>query len=113
MRDQMRELPPGVVHRLFFVLLVGCGSLPPPGSCEVPTTGTEAVDVATVPLAPGFLDDVTFARRLGKVIAPPEGVGQLFVIDPDSLAVEVVDVPDGVGSADATETTIYAGDRDG
>ncbi len=98
--------------RSFCLLIAGCGSLPPPGTCDVATTGTETVEVVPVALgAPARFDDLRFSPALGKLIVPPDDTGLLFLVEPDTLAVQTVEVPRGVGSADATATTIYAADR--
>jgi hypothetical protein len=102
------------MHRsCVLALLVGCNDLPPAGTCDVPVTGNEVVDVQAVPLVggPTYFDDLRFAPLLGKVLVPPDGGGQLFVVDPDSSVVDVFVVPEGVGTADANATTIFAGDR--
>lgn len=96
---------------LAVALLAGCSSLPPPGTCDA-----AAVTITVEPVALGGLaayDDLRFAPALGKVVAAPEGTGAIYLIDPDSLAVEMLAVPRGVGSADASATTVYAADRDG
>jgi hypothetical protein len=104
-----------MIRVLSILILASCSSLPPPGSCEVATTGNEVVDVVPVALAagPATFDDLRFSPQLGKVVAAPEGTGQLFIIDPDTLEVLIADVPRGSGSADANATTVFVADRDG
>jgi hypothetical protein len=100
---------------LMLLALTGCHGVPPPGTCEVPTTGNENVVVTPVALvgAPAFFDDLRFSPQLRKLVAAPDGTGQLFLVDPETMAVKMGDVPSGVGSADASATTVYVADRDG
>jgi len=94
-------------------VLAGCGnSLPPPGQCAAPAATGDATVVAVqlVHATVGF-DDLRYAPDLGMVIAAPEGFGQVFLIDPDSLAVTAITAPRGIASADAKAGLIYAADR--
>jgi YVTN family beta-propeller protein len=95
------------------ILVAACGnSLPPPGSCDTPTTGTP--DVRLVPLGPAMpaaYDDLRYSPALGKVVAAPEGTDVISLIDPDAMAVQPLTAPRGVGSADASATTVFAADR--
>lgn len=102
------------VLSMLVLVLVSCGSsLPPPGSCGVPTTGSETVVVVPVALAdgPATFDDLRYSPQLHKVVAAPEGTGHVFLVDPDTLEVQIANVPRGVSSADASATTIFAADR--
>jgi len=94
--------------------LAACGNdLPGPGTCEAPP-GTGTPELVDVPLiGRGGYDDLRFSPQLGKVIAAPSGTGQLFIVDPDTLASTPAQVPVGVASADASATTVYAADRGG
>ena len=102
-----------LARTLPILIAASCGSLPPPGACEVATTGNEVVDVASIALAdrPATFDDLRYSPSLGKVVAAPEGTGRLFLVDPDTLDVRSTDVPRGVGSADADATTVFVADR--
>jgi len=103
------------MHRLLItIVLVGCGNnLPKPGTCDVPTNG-KMVEVTPVALgSPSPFDDMRYSPELHKVVAAPIGTGHVFLIDPDSLAVEMVTVPGSVSSADASATTVYAKDSGG
>src|SRR5262245_17504429 len=93
------------------IVIAGCGNnLPPPGSCDVPTNG-RTVDVTAVALgSPSEFDGMRYSPELRKVVAAPIGTGHVFLIDPDSLAVDMVSVPLSVSSADASATTVYAKD---
>jgi len=96
------------------VALAGCGnSLPPAGSCDVAASGdTPTVDSVALPNASSaFYDDLSFAPLLGKIVAAPEGAGRAYLVDPATMAAVAIDVSRGVGSADASATTIYAADR--
>jgi len=92
--------------------LAACGNnLPGPGTCEAPP-GSGAPELVDVPLiGRGGYDDLRFSPQLGKVIAAPEGTGQLFLVDPETLENQPLQVPVGVASADASATTVYAADR--
>ena len=96
------------------LVLAACGGndLPPPGSCAVPLASGEPT-VAAVPLVgqAAVFDDLHYAPALGKILAPPEGVGRLFVVDPVTHATITIATGGGVASADADATTIYAIDR--
>jgi len=101
--------------RLWLVVVAGCNnSLPPPGTCDVATTG-ETVDIQLVALPPGggpaAFDDLRYSPELGKLVAAPPGTGFISLIDPDTLAVQQLAAPPGVESADASATTVYAVDR--
>ena len=91
------------------IVLAGCGNnLPPTGTCDVPTSG-KTVEVMPVALGDGgYFDDMRYSPELKKVVAAPIGNGHVYLIDPDSLAVEMVNVPTTVSSADASATTVYA-----
>jgi hypothetical protein len=94
-------------------LVGGCGnSLPGPGNCNPGTSGAIA-DVTSIQLigASVAFDDLRYAPDLGRVVAAPEATGKLFLIDPDSLAVTMIDVPFGVGSADGVAGFVFAADR--
>ena len=95
-------------------VLAGCGGneLPPQGACAVPLASGEPT-VASVPLVgqAAVFDDLHYAPALGKVLAPPEGVGRLFVVDPVTHATTAIATGGGVASADADATAIYAIDR--
>jgi len=104
--------PSSGVRSLLVLALTACGNnLPGPGTCAAPP-GNGAPELVEVPLlGRGGYDDLRYAPQLGKVIAAPEGTGQLFLVDPDTLASQPVQVPAGVASADASATTVYAADR--
>jgi streptogramin lyase len=68
--------------------------------------------VALAPEAATF-DDITFSASLGRVLAAPEGIGTVYSIDPDSLAVTAfADLPRGVASVDEGAGWLFAADRD-
>ncbi|MBA2542202.1 MAG: hypothetical protein H0V17_21355 [Deltaproteobacteria bacterium] len=93
--------------------LVACGNdLPPSGSCAVPAASGEPV-VTQVPLVgqAATFDDLHFAPALGKVVAAPEGVGRLFLVDPETLEVQTIGTSGGTASADADAQYVYALDR--
>src|SRR5262245_11033350 len=95
------------------VVVAACGNtLPPPGSCPTQTNG-EMVEVATVSLPGGLAayDDLRYSPELDKVVAAPHGTGKISLIEPESLAVQSVNAPTGVESADASASTVYAADR--
>jgi DNA-binding beta-propeller fold protein YncE len=98
---------------LLLAVIAACGNhLPPPGMCDVATNG----ETATVtPVVLGGIrasyDDLRYSPELKKVVAAPTGTGQIYLIDPDSLAVQMVPAPRGVYSADASAATVYAADR--
>ncbi len=98
------------------LVAVGCGnSLPPPGTCAVATAG-ETVTIDLVPLrggGPASFDDMRYSPELGKVVAAPAATGYISLIDPDTLAVQTLNAPRGVESADASATTVYGADRVG
>src|SRR4051812_39719316 len=95
--------------------LAACGNdLPPPGMCEVATDGEMPV-VDHVPLAghaTGY-DDLRYSPQLGKVLAVPSGVARLYLVNPDTLEVQMTAVPGGSESVDASATAIYVLDRSG
>src|SRR5262249_27835978 len=100
-----------MVRLLAVIVIAGCGNnLPRPGSCDVPTNG-KTVEVTPVALgSQSDFDDMRYSPELRKVVAAPIGTGHVFLIDPDSLAVDMVSVPLSVSSADASATTVYAKD---
>src|SRR5262249_33444594 len=104
------------VRALWVVLAVGCGnSLPPPGTCDVVTSG-ETVDVQMggLPLpggGPAADDGPRYSAELVKGVPAPQGTGVIALIDPDTMAIQAVNVPRGVASADASATTVYGADR--
>jgi DNA-binding beta-propeller fold protein YncE len=104
----------GMIRYLGLVVIAGCGnSLPPAGMCNVATNG-ETVDVTLVALGgggPASYDDLRYSPELKKVVAAPQGTGSIFLIDPDSLVVQVLAAPRGVYSADASAAIVYAADR--
>lgn len=102
------------MRRFMLVVVASCGNnLPPPGTCDVATNG-DTVTVMPVALGrPGAYDDLRYSPELKKVVAAPGGTGQVFLIDPDSMAVQMVPAPGGVYSADASTSTVYAADRGG
>jgi DNA-binding beta-propeller fold protein YncE len=95
-------------------LLAACGnSLLPPGTCDVATAGlTPQVTPVALPSGAASYDDLRYSPELQRVVAAPSGTGVVSLIDPDSLAVQTLQVPSGVESADASATTVYAADRD-
>jgi hypothetical protein len=97
---------------LLVLLAAACGNhLPPPGSCDVTTNGLSAT---TTPVALGSTspyDDLRYSPELRKVVAAPLGTGAVYLIDPDSLAIQMVAVPGGVSSADASATVVFGADR--
>lgn len=98
---------------LLLVAIAGCGNdLPASGSCAIPAASGEVV-VATVALAgqPAYFDDLHYAPALGKVLAAPEGVGRLFVVDPETHDVTTIATSGGTASADADDRTIFTIDR--
>jgi hypothetical protein len=98
---------------LFLALVAACGNdLLPPGECTIPVATGEPV-VTPLPLVgqAATFDDLHYAPLLGKVLAAPEGVGRLFVVDPETLEVATIGTSGGTTSADADATTIYALDR--
>jgi len=99
---------------LLLAVAAACGNnLPPPGTCDVATNG-ETVTVMSVALGrPGEYDDLRYSPELKKLVAAPTGTAQVFLVDPESLAVQMVPVPGGVYSADASASTVYAADRGG
>ena len=102
-----------VARCLVLAGIAGCGNhLPPPGMCDVPTSG-ETVTVTPVALGgtPASYDDLRYSPELKKVVAAPSGTGQISLVDPDSLAVQMLPAPRGVYSADASASTVYAADR--
>jgi hypothetical protein len=105
----IRSLYERMQRLLAFTLMAGCGnSLPPPGTCDVPTTG-KMVEVMPVALgSQSDFDDMRYSPELRKVVAAPIGTGHVYLIDPESLAIDMVNVPTSVSSADASATTVYA-----
>ena len=98
---------------LLLVAIAGCGNdLPSSGSCAVPSANGEPT-VVQVPLAgrPASFDDLRYAPALGKVIAAPEGVGRIYLVDPDTNEVTTIAAGGGTASADADATHVYAIDR--
>ena len=95
------------------LVAIGCGNdLPPPGSCAIPSAAGEP-SVMAVPLVghEAYFDDLHFAPALGKVLAAPEGVSQLYVVDPATLEVKTIATTGGTASADADAAFIYTVDR--
>ncbi len=116
-RDRIEVLPPACIMKrpLLAIVLAACGNdLPSSGSCALPAANGEPV-VTPVPLVgqAATFDDLRFAPALGKVIATPEGVGRMFVIDPVTLDVMTIATSGGTASADADENNIYTIDRGG
>jgi hypothetical protein len=98
---------------LYASLLCACGNdLPSSGSCAIPTASSEPVvtPVALVGQA-AYFDDLHFAPALGKLIAAPEGVGRMFLVDPETLDVTTIGTSGGTASADADARNVYAIDR--
>ncbi len=98
---------------LLVLALVGCSNrLKDPGQCPIPTATGEPV-VTNVPLfgQPAYFDDLHFAPALGKVLAAPEGVARMYVVDPETLATTTIGTSGGTASADADERTIFTVDR--
>jgi DNA-binding beta-propeller fold protein YncE len=88
-----------------------CGnSLPPPGTCDLATSGEPTVESVALGGPAGY-DDLAFSHALGKVVAAPEGTGRVYLVDPDSLAITPIGVPAGTASADASATTVFVADR--
>jgi hypothetical protein len=95
--------------------IAGCGnSFPSAGSCDVPLSGNETVEIVSVALAdaPAYYDDLRYSPQRGSLVAAPEGTGRVFLVDPETLAVTRADVPVGVSSADASATHVFVADRD-
>lgn len=94
--------------------IVGCGNdLPPPGSCDLATAGGQpAIELVELPGGPSPFDDLRYSPQLMRVVAAPPGTGVISLIDPDTLAIDNLDVPRGVESADASATTVFAVDRE-
>lgn len=98
---------------LLVLVLVGCSNeLKDPGQCPVPTASGEPV-VTSVPLfgQPAYFDDLHYAPALGKVLAAPDGVARMYVVDPETLATTMIGTSGGTASADADPTTIFTVDR--
>ena len=96
------------------VFLAGCSnSLPPLGTCEV-AAGTDQPTVEQIALGgPGGYDDLAFSLPLRKIVAAPEGLGRVHLVDVDTGTFTTIPVLPGTGSADASATTLYVADRDG
>jgi len=95
------------------VLAAACGNdLPPPGVCPIPAAARDP-ELTAVPLVgrAAYFDDLRYAPALGKVLAAPEGVGRLFVVDPGTLEVAELATAPGTASADANARTIFTLDR--
>ena len=95
------------------LVLVGCSSqLKDPGRCPIPPAAGEPV-VTDVPLSgePAYFDDLHYAPALGKVLAAPEGLARMYVVDPETLMTTTIATTGGTASADADDRTIFAVDR--
>jgi DNA-binding beta-propeller fold protein YncE len=93
--------------------LAACGNkLPPPGTCAAASTGQTA-DVALVALpdGPASFDDLRYSPEAKKIVVAPPGTGRIWLIDPDSMALQSVSAPLDTYSADASGSTVYAADR--
>ena len=100
-------------HCFLPLLLVACGNdLPSAGECPTPTSTGEPVVTPVALVGQGaFFDDLHYSPALGKVLAAPEGVGRMFVVDPETLDVTTIGATGGTASVDANATTIFAADR--
>jgi hypothetical protein len=98
----------------WMLVLAACAGndLRPSGSCDAATSATPPT-LDSIPLLSGDFryDDLRFAPDLGKVIAVPEGSGELYLVDPDTLAVTSIAVPSATASADAKGGIVYGADR--
>jgi len=98
---------------LLVLALAGCSnSLKDPGQCPVPAATGEPV-AALVPLVgqPAYFDDLHYAPALGKVLAAPEGVARMYVVDPETMTATMITTSAGTASADADARTIFTVDR--
>jgi DNA-binding beta-propeller fold protein YncE len=96
----------------FILLCAACSnSLPPPGTCEVPTSGEAATAEQIALGGPGSYDDLAFSKPLRKIVAAPQGTGRVHLIEVDTKNFTTIAVPGGTGSADASATTLYVADR--
>ena len=98
-----------------FVLVAAaaCGNhLAPAGDCTTPDGGGAPV-VETVSLQPGELqfDDLAFDPDTNHVLAAPEGVGRVFVVDADAMTVTSFATSTGVGSIDGRGGQVFLADR--
>jgi hypothetical protein len=94
------------------LIVAGCSnSLPPPGMCDVSTGGDTPVAEPVALGAGGYYDDLAFSRPRRQIVAAPEGAGRVSLVDVDSKQITAIAVPQGVGSADASATTLFAADR--
>ncbi len=93
--------------------LAGCSNqLKDSGQCPIPTaTGEPVVTNISLFGQPANFDDLQYAPALGKVLAAPEGVARMYVVDPETLATTMIGTSGGTASADADERTIFTVDR--
>jgi hypothetical protein len=95
------------------VFLVGCSNqLKGSGQCPIPPANGEPV-VTNVSLVGqrAFFDDLHYAPALGKVIAAPQGVARMYLVDPETLEKTVIGTTGGTTSADADAHTVFTVDR--
>jgi DNA-binding beta-propeller fold protein YncE len=95
----------------------GCSNnLPKVGQCDLgPTDGIAPPKVDVVELAgsPATFDDLRFSPALGRIIAAPQGTGTVYLVHPDTSAVDKLPgLPTGVASIDADSKFVFALDRD-
>jgi hypothetical protein len=98
---------------LLVLVLAGCSNqLKGSGQCPIPAATGEPV-VTNVPLfgQRAYFDDLHYAPALGKVLAAPEGVARMYLVDPDTLATTTIGTSGGTASADADAHTIFTVDR--
>src|SRR5436853_1772955 len=77
----------------------------------LPTDGGGAPPVAFVELpgSGGFrYDDLRYSTRLGRIIVAARSRGVVALVDPETLAVETIDVAGDAASADEGGGTVYA-----
>jgi hypothetical protein len=91
---------------LIWTVVAGCKAsshTSEPASTPEPPRGASAAATMAVPLPGGEhgigFDDLRFAARAGKVVAPAGGTGNLALIDPSSHAITTIG---GFGHADAS-----------
>ncbi len=97
------------------LLLAACGNhLPSEGDCSVNGDGTTPTAEAVMLGPRASFDDLTYSASLGRVMAAPEGVGSVYLVDPESLEVTAIDnLPSGVASLDEGRGFVFIADRGG
>jgi hypothetical protein len=101
---------------LCFATVACSNDLPKVGQCDLgPTDGIVPPKAEVVDLvgSPATFDDLRFSPALGRVIAAPEGTGTIYLVHPDTSAIDKLSgLPTGVASIDADSRFVFALDRD-